>query len=189
MTIFLKNDVNLVLLFYISDSLDSRSCRSAILPQLKQVWLAQKPVLQCKYGETAICRWRYSSNSKRRIARKDRFLIALGVECTLSDGFVEQYLGPRQSTLTYQPVLPKIEAIAYTRKRQAKQPCLDAEGATESDGCSSSVRIDDIHVGPCDQSGSNAHWHCMICQMTVTATATVGLGNGVVSSRVWAKIH
>ena len=44
-------------------------------------------------------------------------------------------------------VLPKIEAIAYTRKRQATQPCLDTEGATESDGCSSSVRMDDIHVG------------------------------------------
>ena len=56
------------------------------------------------------------------MARKDRFLVALGVECTLSDGSVEQ------STLTYRLVLPKIEAIAYTRKRQAKQPCLDSEG-------------------------------------------------------------
>ena len=55
-------------------------------------------------------------------------------------------------------ILPKIEAIAYTRKRQAKQPCLDTEGATESDGCSSSVRIDDVlvHVGLGDQSGSAA---------------------------------
>ena len=53
-------------------------------------------------------------------------------------------------------LLPKIEAIAYTRKRQAKQPCLDTEGATESDGCSSSLRMDDIHVGPGDQSGSTA---------------------------------
>ena len=26
-------------------------------------------------------------------------------------------------------VRPKIEAIAYTRKRQAKQPCLDTEGS------------------------------------------------------------
>ena len=34
-------------------------------------------------------------------------------------------------------ILPKIKAIAYTRKRQAKQPCLDTEGATESDGCNS----------------------------------------------------
>ena len=51
-------------------------------------------------------------------------------------------------------ILPKIEAIAYTRKRQAKQPCLDTEGATESDRCSSSVRMDDIHVGLGDQSGS-----------------------------------
>ena len=57
------------------------------------------------------------------------FLVALGVECTLSDGSVEQYLRPRQSTLTYRPALPKIKAIAYTRKRQAKQPCLDAKGS------------------------------------------------------------
>ena len=56
------------------------------------------------------------------MARKDRFLVALGVECTLSDGFVEQYLRPRQSTLTYRPV-------RTSRKRQAKQPCLDAEGS------------------------------------------------------------
>ena len=41
----------------------------------------------------------------------------------------------------------KIEAIAYTRKRQAKQPCLNIKGATESDRCSSSVQMDDIHVG------------------------------------------
>ena len=34
------------------------------------------------------------------------------------------------------------------RKRQAKQPRLDAEGATESNRCSSSLRMDDIHVGP-----------------------------------------
>ena len=47
----------------------------------------------------------------------------------------------------------KIEA---TRKRQAKQPCLDIEGDTESDGCSCSLRMDDIHVGPGDQSGSTA---------------------------------
>ena len=59
------------------------------------------------------------------MARKDRFLVALGVECTLSDGSVEQY---PQSTLTYRLVLPKIEAIANTRKRQAKQLCLDSEG-------------------------------------------------------------
>ena len=59
------------------------------------------------------------------MARKGRFLVALGVECTLSDGSVEQY---PQSTLTYQLVLPKIEVIAYSRKRQAKQPCLDSEG-------------------------------------------------------------
>ena len=79
------------------------------------------------------------------MARKDRFLVALGVECTLSDGSMEQY---PQSTLTYRLVLPKIEAIANTRKRQAKQLCLDLSrgGATESDGCSSSVRMDDIHV-------------------------------------------
>ena len=44
-------------------------------------------------------------------------------------------------------LLPKIEAIAYTRKRQAKQPCLDTKGATESDGFSSSLRMDDIYVG------------------------------------------
>ena len=51
-------------------------------------------VLQCKYGETAICRWRYSSeqmNSKRRMARKDSFLVALEVKCTLTDGSVEHY--------------------------------------------------------------------------------------------------
>ena len=75
-----------------------------ILPRLKQVWLVQKPVLQCKYGETAICRWRYSSeqiNSKRHMARKDRFLVALGVEYTLTDGSVEQYPRLQQSTLTY----------------------------------------------------------------------------------------
>ena len=29
---------------------------------------------------------------------------------------------------TSMQLLPKIEAIAYTRKRQAKQPCLDSEG-------------------------------------------------------------
>ena len=69
---------------------------------------------------------------------------SIGVEYTLTDGSVEQYPRLQQSTLTYRPcsILPKIEAIAYTRKRQ----------------------------------------HCMIRQMTVTATATVGLGNGVVSS-------
>ena len=64
---------------------------------------AQKPVLQCKYGETAICRWRYSSeqiNSKRLMARKDRFLVALGVEYTPTDGSVEQYPRLQQSTLT-----------------------------------------------------------------------------------------
>ena len=53
-------------------------------------------------------------------------------------------------------ILPKIETIAYTRKRQAKQPCLDTEGATKSNGCSSSVRMDDMHVGLGDQSGSTA---------------------------------
>ena len=92
------------------------------------------------------------------MARKDRFLVALGVEYTLTDGSVEQYPRLQQSTLTYRPcsILPKIEAIAYTRKHQAKQPCLDTEEATESDGCSSSVRMDDIHVGPGDQSGSTA---------------------------------
>ena len=47
----------------------------------------------------------------------------------------------------YAQLLPTIEAIAYPRKLQAKQPCLDTEGATESDGCSSSLRMDDIHVG------------------------------------------
>ena len=84
------------------------------------------------------------------MARKDRFLVALGVECTLTDRSFEQYPWLQQS------ILPKIEVIAYTRKRQAKQPCLDTEGATESDGCSSSVRMDDIHVGLGDQSGSTA---------------------------------
>ena len=69
---------------------------------------------------------------------------------------MEQYPQLQHSTLTYHPVLPKIEAIAYTRKRQAKQPCLDTERATESDGCSSSVRMDYIHVGLGDQSGSIA---------------------------------
>ena len=60
------------------------------------------------------------------MARKDRFLVALGVECTLSDGSVEQY---PQSTLMCRRVIPKTEAIAYTRrKRQAKQPCYDSEG-------------------------------------------------------------
>ena len=67
------------------------------------------------------------------MTRKDKFLVALGVECTLSDGSVEQYLRRRQSTLTYQPVFPKIEAIAYTRKRQAKQPCLDTEGEPQKE--------------------------------------------------------
>ena len=90
------------------------------------------------------------------MARKGRFLVALGVECALSDGSVEQYPWRRQSTLTYQPVLPKIEAIAYTRKRQAKQTCLDTEGATESDECSSSVWMDDIHVHV------DLHCGCMI---------------------------
>ena len=52
--------------------------------------------------------------------------------------------------------LPKIEAIAYTRKRQSKQPCLDTEGTTESDGCSSSLRMNDIHVSPGDQSGNDS---------------------------------
>ena len=52
------------------------------------------------------------------------FLVPLEVECTLSDGSVEQY---PQSTFTYRLVLLKFEAIAYTGKRQAKQPCLDSE--------------------------------------------------------------
>ena len=52
------------------------------------------------------------------------FLVALGVECTLSDGSVLW----NNIQLAYRLVLPKIEAIAYTRKRQAKQPCLDREG-------------------------------------------------------------
>ena len=55
------------------------------------------------YGETAICRWRYSSeqiNSKRRMAWKDRLLVALGVEYTLTDGSVEKYPRLQQSTLT-----------------------------------------------------------------------------------------
>ena len=92
------------------------------------------------------------------MARKDRFLVALGVEYTLTDGSVEQYPRLQQPTLTYRPysILPKIEAIAYTRKHQAKQPCLDTEGATKSDGCSSSVWMDNIHVGLGDQSGSTA---------------------------------
>ena len=85
------------------------------------------------------------------MARKDRFLVALGVECTLTDGSVEQYPWLQQSTLTYRPLFPKIEAIAYTRKRQAKLPCLDTEGA---DRCSFSVRMDDINVGLGNQSGS-----------------------------------
>ena len=53
-------------------------------------------------------------------------------------------------------LLPKIEVISYTRKRQAKQPCLDTKRATESDGCSSSLRMDGIHVGPGDQSDCTA---------------------------------
>ena len=59
------------------------------------------------------------------------------------------------------PVLPiskdRSDCI-YTQKHQAKQPCLDTEGATESNECSSSVRMDDIHVhvGLGDKSGSTA---------------------------------
>ena len=43
---------------------------------------------------------------------------------------MEQY---PQSTLMYRRVLPKTEAIAYTRrKRPAKQPCFDSEGEPHS---------------------------------------------------------
>ena len=76
------------------------------------------------------------------MARKDRFLVALEVKCTLTDGSVEQYPRLQQPRL----ILPKIEAIAYNRKRQAKQPYLDTEGATESNGYSSSVRMYNMHV-------------------------------------------
>ena len=96
--------------------------------------------------------WRYSCeqiNSKRRMAMEGQVSDSSRSKYTLTDGSVEQYPRHRQSTLTYRPcsTLPKIEAIAYTRKRQAKQPCLDTDGATESNGCSSSLRMDDIHVG------------------------------------------
>ena len=61
------------------------------------------------------------------MARKDRFLVALRVECTLSDGSVEQYPRRQQSTCT-DSSHSKIEPVhIYTRKRQAKQPCLDTE--------------------------------------------------------------
>lgn len=43
----------------------------------------------------------------------------------------------------YIPVLPQ-KRSAYTRKHQAKQPCLGIEGAAENDGCSSSARMDNI---------------------------------------------
>ena len=108
------------------------------------------------------------------MARKDRFLVALGVECTLSDGsvHVEQY---PQSTLTYRLVLPNIEAIANTRKRQAKQPCLDSEGEPQK-------ATDVVPQYGWMTYMYRPRWlkrqHCMIRQMTVTATATVGLGNG-----------
>ena len=93
------------------------------------------------------------------MARKDRFLVALGVKCTLSDGSVEQYPRLQQCTFTYRPVYFQRSKRLHT----LESVCLDTEGATESDGCSSSLRMDDIHVtvGPGDQSGK----HCMIRQM------------------------
>ena len=80
-----------------------------------------------------------------------------GVECTLTDGSVERL---QQSTLTYRPVLPKTEAIVYTQKCQAKQPCLDTERATESDECTCSssvyIRMDVIRVGLDDHSSNDS---------------------------------
>ena len=81
------------------------------------------------------------------MVRKDRFLIALGVKRT-SDDLWKNIHGFNNLRSRTGQLLLKIEAIAYTRKCQAKQPCLDTEGATEYDGCSSSLRMDDIHVGP-----------------------------------------
>ena len=49
------------------------------------------------------------------------------------------------------------QRLKRLRKCQAKQPCLDTEGATESDRCSSSLRMDDIHVGPGDQSSNDSY--------------------------------
>ena len=101
------------------------------------------------------------------------FLVALGVECTLSDGSVEQY---PQSTFTYRLVVVlKFEAIAYTGKRQAKQPCLDSEREPQK-------ATDAVPQYGWMTYVYRPRWlkrqHCMIRQMTVTATATVGLGNG-----------
>ena len=67
-------------------------------------------------------------------------------KCTLTDGWICGTISTA-STIYAHPA-SYFQPIAYTRKRQAKQPCLDTEGATESDGCSSSLRMEDIHVGP-----------------------------------------
>ena len=115
----------------ISDTTAIKTCRFGLL---------KNQVLQCKYGETAICSWRYSSEQ----------IYSPVSDSSRSGMYTVRKICGTASTIyaQYRPVLPKIEAIACTQKRQAKQPCLDTEGATESDGCSSSVQMDDIHVKP-----------------------------------------
>ena len=88
------------------------------------------------------------------MARKDRFLVALGVKCTLTDRAVEQYPRLQQSTLTYRPVTSKLRS-----KRVKLSTLLRYRGSTESDGCSSSLRMDDIHVGPGQQVTKAAALH------------------------------
>ena len=77
-----------------------------------------------------------------------------------------------QSTLTYRLVLPKIEAIAYTRKRQAKQPCLDSEGEPQK----ATDVVPQYGWMTCNMYTKAAALHDSSNE--VTATATVGLDNG-----------
>ena len=107
---------------YILNHADQQYCRDLNRFGLLKNWyysvnMAKKPFAA---GNIVVSKLTQSDVWKGRTA--------LGVECTLSDGSVEQYPCRQQSTLTYRPVLPKIKAIAYTRKRQTKQPCIDTEG-------------------------------------------------------------
>ena len=67
------------------------------------------------------------------MARKDRFLVALGVECTLSDIWICMWTNIHNLRSCTGEYTSKTEAIAYTRrKRPAKQPCFDSEGEPHS---------------------------------------------------------
>ena len=66
------------------------------------------------------------------MARKYRFLVALGVECTLSDGSACGTISTIYAHVPASTSKDRSDCIYTRRKRPAKQPCFDSEGEPHS---------------------------------------------------------